>query len=1609
MTSKQNTQHKDVEKFIKDALDSLPSKTPILQKRLLKLLGSELTSGDLDLFEKSVLIDASLAHWDMAKNRKQGQPEIQIYCPNIEEGHNSKTVIDIVSDDYSFLVDSVVAEINKNNMLIDLLLHPILYVEYDSKGEMKNAQRERDDKLTRQSHIHVQIKDTLSPETLKSLEKGLYTALEDVFYANRDWRKMLEELRLAKEELANAPLKQPLREIEKYCSFLEYIADNNFTLLGYRHYEFKDTKNGIVSKTVKGEGLGLLADDVKPAYISENEEGLPRNLQELRKRLDPVSISKTNRISTVHRRVPMDAIAVKTYNHKGEVTGEKLFVGLFTSVTYSRSASSVPYIREKVEDVLHVSGFLPMSHDGKALRHILEKYPRDELFQIETKDLYKTALDILKLQERQRIALFLREDPFGRYISCLVYVPRDRFGTDLREQIIKILEDKLEGECSNFYTTLDDSVFARVMIIIKTSQSKPPKYNTAEIEQHLQEAGQTWPELLSAAVMTTTTDSDEVNRLTLRYGEAFPVSYTSRYRAKQAVFDIDKIENVICSEQMDLDLYRPEDISSKQLRLKIYNPNKPVTLSDVMPILDNMGLRAIAELPFEVRPGNQDEAIWIHDFLLETPSMEDCVDINGVKENFEQAFCRIWYNKMENDSLNRLTLSANLNWHEITILRTYVRYLKQIRFPFSRQYTEKALTDHPKISKMIIALFEAFLNPKNGDNSESMAAECADAIDRELGAVDSLDQDRILRMITSLIEATMRTNYYQRNKDGSAKLYTSIKINCKAVPEIPDPKPFREIFVYSPQVEAVHLRGDKIARGGLRWSDRQEDYRTEILGLMKAQMVKNAVIVPMGSKGGFVVKTPTYSREEFREEGIRCYKTFIQAMLDITDNLNGKKIIPPENVVRRDGDDPYLVVAADKGTATFSDIANELSLSNKFWLGDAFASGGSAGYDHKKMGITARGAWESVKAHFRLLNHNIQEKPFDVIGVGDMGGDVFGNGMLLSKHIRLIGAFNHLHIFCDPNPDAASSFKERKRLFDAVKGWDAYNVKKLSEGGRIYSRTDKLLELTPEIMARFDIPDNKVTPPELIKYMLKARTDLLWFGGIGTYIKSSNETHADVGDKTNDSLRIDAEELRAKVIGEGANLGVTQLGRVEFAERGGRINTDFLDNSGGVDSSDHEVNIKILMSDIMRKKGNTMDTKARNKLLEQMTDDIAQLVLRSNYQQAQAISLVEQQARQNLQLHESFIQDLEREEGLNRKIEGLPSQETIEMRHRAAKGLTRPELCVLLSYAKIGFSKDLLKSDIPDNLEMEEWLIDYFPEDLRKKYRDEIFKHKLHREIIATTMSNSLVNRMGPTFIKSSMSKTGASCEGVAKAYIIVRDAFGLREIWDAIESLDNKVPAEVQLKAMREVANLSQHAITWFLTRLGHELNIGQDTKAYKNGVETLRKNLTKITNECLTQGIEERQRMNEQNGLPKDLAHHIALMPILSSACDIIRISLEQESNLIDTAQTYFQLGDRFHMDWLRQQARYLHSDDHWQKEATNGLVDQLYSCQAGMTIRVLHDTNCKKKQGKSLLDCWMDMHPNLSKQFDPLFAELRRAGSIDLPMLVIAEQRLRALYGG
>lgn len=1571
---------------------------------------------DLRQMTPAVMARVTADHWDMMHKREPGKAIIRTYTRPMGEGEGSlgHTVINIVNDDMAFLVDSVAAEIARHGRIINQLVHPILHVTRDKNGRINRVCAQGDDGTTAQSHMHIEVIGSVPDALLKQIEQDLYNVLRDVRFATGDWQKIREKLLVAKNGLAAAPTDYPRADIDEYVEFLDYLYRDNFTLLGSRETRIDD--KGAV-KVVSSSALGLLSDRIKPGFIDAARDGLPTAATTDRK-MPPVVISKVNKNSTVHRRVPMDAITVRQFDAKGRVTGEFLFIGLFTSVTYSRSINDVPLLRRKAETVTGKSAFRPGSHNHKALRHILEKYPRDEVFQIETADLLDKALSILLLQERQRIALYTRTDIFGRYISCLVYIPRDRYDSQLRLRFQQELEDALGGTCNNFYTTLDDSPLARVIYMVYLPPGHKPKFDEKALERKLQDIGRLWRERLADALLAHFRDDDtQIRHFLNKYGEAFPFNYRDTYLPKQAVYDIGKLEEVAVTGQIALDLYRSKDCADNQLRLKMYNRDNPVPLSDVLPVLENMGLRVSAEWPFEVRPGGNGP-VWIHDFIMTMENDVATEDIDAFKPLFEDALTKIWYGDVENDGLNRLVVAAGMSWREIMILRACVRYLRQTNMPFSTPYIERALTNNRAIARHIVALFTALFDPKGGQDNEKKAKTIAKTIETALGAVASLDEDRIIRSTVNLVQAIQRTNYFQPDTDGQPKTYLSYKIDSKKIPELPEPRPFREIYVYAPWMEGVHLRADRIARGGIRWSDRHEDFRTEVLGLMKAQQVKNAIIVPMGAKGGFIVKNPPEGgdRKALMDEGIRCYKTLIRGMLDITDNRKGKKIITPAHVLRRDEEDPYIVAAADKGTASFSDIANALSLEYGFWLGDAFASGGSAGYDHKKMGITARGAWESVKRHFREMGHDTQTQPFDVIGVGDMGGDVFGNGMLLSEKIRLVGAFNHLHIFCDPNPDTAKTFKERQRLFQSVSGWDEYDQKLLSKGGRIYSRKDKSLELTPEIMARFDIDRKNVSPPELIAAMLRAQTDLLWFGGIGTYVKAARESHGDVGDKANEALRVNAGELRAKVVGEGANLAMTQRARIEYATHGGRVNSDFIDNSGGVDSSDHEVNIKILMTDVMTAADNKMTLAARNKLLESMTAEVADLVLRNNYQQAQGLSMAELRAAEELPQHARFISYLESRHGVDRALEGLPDEDTITQRKLAGRGLTRPELAIILSYAKILFTRDLLASDIPDKPEMEDyWLHHYFPAPLRKKYAKEIRGHRLRREIVATTMSTSLINRMGPTFVQSLMDRTGASSADVARAYLIVREAFDLRPLWDRIEVLDGKVDGMVQLRAMHDIQRTVEHETMWFLTRLGRAPDTAGDITIFGKGVAALRRELDRAVTPDQALLIKRRTDDALQNGIPRDLARDIALVPVLDTACDITRVSNDLGLPIITTARTYYELGEYFHIDWLRQQARDMRSDDRWSSEALEALTEQLYSCQAGLTGRVMNDMRRAIKTGAcgdakgSVVKAWIAAHGHQANLMSPILDEFRKAGSIDLPMLIIAEQRLRALHGG
>ncbi|MEE8303607.1 MAG: NAD-glutamate dehydrogenase, partial [Candidatus Tectomicrobia bacterium] len=1140
-----------------------------------------------------------------------------------------------------------------------------------------------------------------------------------------------------------------------------------------------------------------------------------------------------------------------------------------------------------MDTIVSRAGFHPNSHDGKALLHILETLPRDELLQVDVENLQQTSLGILRLQDRQRVALFVHRDPFGRYVSCLVYVPRDRFDTRLRLAIQDVLGDGFGGEVTAHYTQVTDSPLARLHIIVKTQPGVAAPRAIEDIENDLIDVARDWRDDLSQSLVDQFGETKGLELFHL-YGEAFPTAYCERFDVTEAVADIHLFDTGLDTGTVGLNLYRMAGAPGDKLRFKLYHRDDPLPLSDALPMLENMGLKVIDEIPYLIEPKGSGHQIYIHDFGMVMRSGV-AVDIGKVKALFEEAFSCIWSGQMENDGFNKLVLDAGLSWRRIVILRAYCKFLLQAKIPFSQAYMEETLARNPGIARDIVRLFESLFEPAAQKSADKEQKTLLKQIEAALENVASLDEDRILQRYVNVVQSTLRTNFYQKTADGAAKPYLSLKLDSQKIDDLPLPRPLVEIFVHSPRVDAVHLRGGRVARGGLRWSDRKEDFRTEILGLMKSQMTKNAVIVPFGAKGGFVVKQPPESggREAFLEEGIACYKTFMCGLLDITDNLQAGKIVPPKDVVRHDDDDPYLVVAADKGTATFSDIANGIAQEYGFWLDDAFASGGSVGYDHKAMGITARGAWESVKRHFRETGIDALTTDFTCVGVGDMSGDVFGNGLIYSPHTKLIGAFNHLHIFVDPDPDPAASFKERRRLFKLPRSsWTDYDEKLISKGGGIFERAAKSIKITPEMRTAFALGSkDALTPNELLRAMLTAPIDLLWFGGIGTYIKARTENNVDVGDRANDVIRINGDEVKAKIIGEGANLGVTQLGRIDYALAGGRINTDFIDNSAGVGCSDHEVNIKILLGDAVAK--GKLTVAQRNKLLADMTDDVSALVLMDNYRQSMALTNAQHQSVALADEHAQFMQALERSGDLDRAVEFLPDDEIFEQRLAMGKGLTRPELSVLLAYAKLVLFKDVLLSDLPDDPNLTGSLATYFPPLIQNKFQDLIPQHRLRREITATYVSNTLVNRTGPSFITNLQDRTGAAPSAIARAYLACRQVFGIAELWSGVEALDNSVPADAQTEMHLEILDLIKRGTLWFLANGGQHQAIGGVVDAYQSPVETLDANLCEILSSALKSARDNKADSYIARKVPKALAYRVANLDALAPACDIVRIA--------------------------------------------------------------------------------------------------------------------------
>ncbi|HEX9981660.1 MAG TPA: NAD-glutamate dehydrogenase [Thermoanaerobaculia bacterium] len=1563
------------------------------------------------------LIGSALSLWEFGFQRTPGVAKVRLFNPTVETNGwaTEHTVLEIVNDDMPFLVDSVTAEINSRDRKLHLLLHPIIRARRDAQGnrvEITDTLAAPTDAIV-ESYMHVEIDQETEPQELEAIRASLERILEQVRLAVRDWREM--RLRLAADiaELETAKLPMPAEEVREAREFLRWLDDGNFVFLGHRRYQFETRDGRDFLRPMSETGLGILSN-IRPESVDRGGAPLSVEFSEYARRKDLIIITKANSKSVIHRRLPMDRIGIKRYDEQGNLIFEDRFLGLFTSAAYSRSVRDIPMLRLKAKRTLDRAGLEPHSHNGKALVDILETFPRDEFFQITDTDLFDIARGILLLQERQRVALFTRKDVFERFVACYVFVPRDRYTEEFKEKAKALLEETLQGRDTQIYDHITGSPLARGLFIVRTTAGQIPDVDMRRVEAILGEIARTWSDRLLDAL--TDTHGEEVGiDLHRRYKKAFPLAYAERFSAEAALYDIQHVEHVLETGDFVVDLYRHRT-EVRQFHCKIIHAGTPVPLSEIMPRLEHMGLKILAEVPYEVHAVGASHLVRIRDFSLAEQGLPD--DLSPVKEKFEEAFVRVWKKQAENDGFNSLILSAQLDWDEVVVLRAYAKYLKQVGVNLSEAYIQQTLAKHPSITKLIVQLFHNYFDPAlgaacmRGDNAgsvEGMGRQAAALgiraqVEDALNNVTVPDEDRILRLYVSLIEATLRTNYFQRDANGERKLYLSFKLDSSSVPELPLPRPMFEIFVYAPWMEGIHLRGGKVARGGLRWSDRREDFRTEILGLMKAQMVKNVVIVPVGSKGGFVVKNPSPDRATFMAEGVESYKTLLRGLLDITDNLRGDDVIPPRDVVRRDPDDPYLVVAADKGTATFSDIANGISAEYGFWLGDAYASGGSVGYDHKKMGITARGGWEAVKRHFRELGVDTQTEDFTVVGVGDMAGDVFGNAMLLSQHIKLIAAFNYSHIFIDPNPDPAASWAERQRLFDNRLNWNEYDASLLSAGGGIYERSAKTITITEEAQQLLDLPQRTVTPNDVMKAILRARADLLWLGGIGTYVKSTDEDHAAARDRSNDAIRIDAPELRVKVVGEGANLGFTQRARIECNLGAVRINTDAIDNSAGVDTSDHEVNIKILLYDAIAH-GELSDLEERNRILVEMTDDVAQLVLRDNYEQTQAISITHALGESLLDTQSRFMRALERAGKLNRGIEGLPDDETIAERHVQHLGLTRPEIAILLAYAKIVLYEDLLKSDLPDDPQLLEDLLLYFPPLLRERFRPAIERHRLRREIIATVVTNTMVNRVRPSFVWSVTDETNRNASDVARAFTIIRDSFDLRTIWADIEALDNKLPAAVQLDMMISVARLLERAILWLLRNTTEKLDVARYVSELRPRITTMQEHLVAILPASVLTSVRVRQAELMEDGIPEGLAQRVASLDVMTSAMDIVRISRADAAHGIeDVARVYFGVGARFGLDKLRTQSANVPAETPWQKAAVTSLIDDLFSYQSELASRVMREGDGAR--GGDPVEKWLAARARVVERVDATMNDLRGSAAVDLAMLTVASHQLRAL---
>ncbi len=1586
----------------------------------IKLFFSGSVGKDFADYKIEELFNLSFSSFNFFNQKPADNFKIQIYNPSQKkDGFESQyTILNIVNDDMPFLVDSLVIQFDNLDIDIKNIIHPVLTTKRSVDGKIISFIKESDEANESLIQFHLA---KISDDQLSALEVCLVEILQTVKMVVSDWSKMVDLAKKSGQDLSSQSSKISSKnpannisfDVEEVVNFIDWTVDNKFILLGAIEFNI-EVKNGKYSyQEVADSRLGTYKSNyeiTKPTIVNVSSQ----EIEDVVKNPYLVEILKSRYKSKIHRYSNAERIRIQKFDSEGKVVGEYRFIGLFTSSVYYQNPKSIPIVRKKIEQVIAAAGYGKSSSHFKDLLSTIESYPRDELFQIEQEDLLRITVGIVAISGRSLVRMFVRKDKFSRFVSCLIFIPRDNFNTSLREKIQDLIADTYNGKTSDVFVQIADSNLTRLHLVVRTDNGIAD-VDVDGLEKKLIKLCRLWSDELKDEVVNNF-PADQSREILDLYHNAFSVSYINRFDAKAAVLDIRHINASLKSGSIICDLYQTNKVAADVVELKFYSPEKKLLLSNIMPVLDSFGFNVVLEHTYSVSldslssEGKKD--VWIHYFNLNLSTGGDVLT-KEIKNNFVEIISKIWLEETKVGHLNRLVVASGLNWRQIYLLRAYSKYLYQVGLRYSRNHLSDVLVKYRDLTKLLVEFFEVKFDLEFvGDRAKSID-DISTKIKDGLSKISDVSEDVIIRKFFNIIQVTSRTNFYQKTSKGDIKDYLSFKLDSAKILDLPLPVMYAEIFVYGVGVEGVHLRGGKVARGGLRWSDRHDDFRTEVLGLVKAQMTKNAVIVPVGSKGGFVVKKSTagLSREQILENGIDAYKTFLCGLLDLTDNVVDGKIVNPHNVIKYDDNDPYLVVAADKGTATFSDIANGISAEYNFWLGDAFASGGSVGYDHKKMGITAKGAWVAVKRHFTEMGIDIQTQDFTCAGIGDLSGDVFGNGMLLSKHTKLVAAFNHLHIFIDPNPDIASSFVERKRMFNLPRSsWADYDKSKISKGGGVFERSAKIITLSSEakqvLFANPTAEKGELTPNQLISLILKAPVDLIWNGGIGTYVKASDESHSDVGDRVNDVLRVNGCDLKCKVVSEGGNLGFTQRGRIEASLNGVRMNTDAMDNSAGVDCSDHEVNIKIAMTTAMKAKKISLEE--RNKILEQMTDEVSELVLADNKNQTGAISTSYSQGYLSLGNQAQFLNSLEKSKVLNRGVEFLPSNKDLAKRQADKIGMTRPELCVMLSYSKMDLYPQILTSKLVKDPYLVPDLFSYFPKLLQEKFSDEIKNHQLRSEIIATSLTNSIVNKAGITFVNQIASDTGFSAVDVVRSFIIMCDSFGLDEIWIEIDELNGKISADIQAQMFFTINKLLERGVVWLLR---HQQKATISTAIIKYG--SIIKQLYEILDDILAKASKDsfNRKVNHysQANVPADLSRKIAAMDPLASAFDIAEIASKSDFNIKIIAKIYFEVGTRFDLKWLRTKVMATNVDNYWQKLSLKTILEDLYNYQMKLAKQIV-DYSCTNKDScpaEISLNYWIKNHSFMVQRYDSFIIELKEEQiNPDLSMFVVALNRVRAL---